>query len=152
MYRESLPNPKYYPPIGAYFLSAGRTFMWRCTSSPICKLYWNGDRHEPWATESAWYQHADPNKGWVKSGPNYPSVMAIGIEVQPLLLANESDILVPQEYGETTVTLRHMPKWSYEISDLLPIIREALVECEKNIFRPFPVQLTAAVIQRMSSM
>lgn len=93
MAKEPIPKPEVCFSPGTFILSAYGTIVYEILSYPLCRLYpqfiddpdlssaargylkfsADGFAFTSWKTESAWYEHSDPKKGWVRDGANFPS-------------------------------------------------------------------------------
>jgi hypothetical protein len=133
---EPIPDPDFCPPIGSYFLSAGRTLIYRCDSAPLCRIYWDEGKATAWTTESAWYDTGCPKKGWRRNGPNFPSFLASSF-------CPDTYAIIGQP---AYITLRHRPFWSNDIDEIKTIIKESRDKCLQNPVRPQPIVLPARML------
>lgn len=140
-FKEPVPKTEYLLQPGDIILSAGKTFIYRIISAPVCKLYRDSDKpgtYEPYKNESSWYDTGCSIKGWRRSGPNFPSYY---VEIF------NTDTL---ETAQTSITLRWIPI-KVTLSEALDIVKATKLQYRSSDRSVEEIDIPKNVIKNMKS-
>lgn len=154
MAKEPIPTKDYLIPLDHYFLSPGKTLIYRVVSGAMCRIYWQDfddktlsnsaknhmnwgitpeltlEAPTAWKTESAWYSYVN-KKGetdWKRDGANFPSYVVKLLDFDDTNAITQSTIM--------EVTVRCVPIQSSELAPLLEIRKMAKAHYLNSPIRP----------------